>query len=102
MLMEIFTKYIKTISTLVAITVGIVTIYFYFHKECVILEVKAMSVQLLTESTSTDDLRVQYFYKDTIPMQNLWLLSKIGCNSLLHIGLFATNERHFDVRVTDG
>lgn len=39
---------------------------------------------------------------DTIPMQNLWLLSKIGCNSLLHIGLFATNERHFDVRVTDG
>lgn len=36
------------------------------------------------------------------PMQNLWLLSKIGCNSLLHIGLFATNERHFDVRVTDG
>lgn len=35
-------------------------------------------------------------------MQNLWLLSKIGCNSLLHIGLFATNERHFDVRVTDG
>lgn len=34
--------------------------------------------------------------------QNLWLLSKIGCNSLLHIGLFATNERHFDVRVTDG
>ena len=34
MLMEIFTKYIKTISTLVAITVGIVTIYFYFHKEC--------------------------------------------------------------------
>ena len=28
MLMEIFTKYIKTISTLVAITVGIVTIYF--------------------------------------------------------------------------
>lgn len=44
MLMEIFTKYIKTISTLVAITVGIVTIYFYFHKECVILEVKAMSV----------------------------------------------------------
>ena len=72
MLMEIFTKYIKTISTLVAITVGIVTIYFYFHKECVILEVKAMSVQLLTESTSTDDLRVQYFYKDTIPVQNLW------------------------------
>lgn len=38
----------------------------------------------------------------SIPMQNLWLLSKIGCNSLLHIGLFATNERHFDVRVTDG
>ena len=37
-----------------------------------------------------------------ILMQNLWLLSKIGCNSLLHIGLFATNERHFDVRVTDG
>lgn len=37
-----------------------------------------------------------------LPMQNLWLLSKIGCNSLLHIGLFATNERHFDVRVTDG
>lgn len=36
------------------------------------------------------------------PRQNLWLLSKIGCNSLLHIGLFATNERHFDVRVTDG
>lgn len=73
MLMEIFTKYIKTISTLVAITVGIVTIYFYFHKECVILEVKAMSVQLLTESTSTDDLRVQYFYKDTIPVQNVKL-----------------------------
>lgn len=36
------------------------------------------------------------------PIKNLWLLSKIGCNSLLHIGLFATNERHFDVRVTDG
>lgn len=41
-------------------------------------------------------------YKPSFPMQNLWLLSKIGCNSLLHIGLFATNERHFDVRVTDG
>ena len=77
MLMEIFTKYIKTISTLVAITVGIVTIYFYFHKECVILEVKAMSVQLLTESTSTDDLRVQYFYKDTIPVQNLWQIQYV-------------------------
>lgn len=64
MLMEIFTKYIKTISTLVAITVGIVTIYFYFHKECVILEVKAMSVQLLTESTSTDDLRVQTYWRN--------------------------------------
>lgn len=42
------------------------------------------------------------FTNNYLPMQNLWLLSKIGCNSLLHIGLFATNERHFDVRVTDG
>ena len=88
--MEIFTKYIKTISTLVAITVGIVTIYFYFHKECVILEVKAMSVQLLTESTSTDDLRVQYFYKDTIPVQNLWqiqyVIRNIGDATLIGTG----------------
>lgn len=38
MLMEIFTKYIKTISTLVAITVGIVTIYFYFHNPLVELK----------------------------------------------------------------
>lgn len=90
MLMEIFTKYIKTISTVVAITVGIVTIYFYFHKECVILEVKAMSVQLLTESTSTDDLRVQYFYKDTIPVQNLWqiqyVIRNIGDATLIGTG----------------
>lgn len=42
------------------------------------------------------------FVNGYFTMQNLWLLSKIGCNSLLHIGLFATNERHFDVRVTDG
>lgn len=90
MLMEVFTKYIKTISTLVAITAGIVTIYFYFHKECVILEVKAMSVQLLTESTSTDDLKVQYFYKDTIPVQNLWqiqyVIRNIGDATLIGTG----------------
>lgn len=90
MLMEIFRKYIKTISTLVAIAAGIVTIYFYFHKECVILEVKAMSVQLLTESTSTDDLKVQYFYKDTIPVQNLWqiqyVIRNIGDATLIGTG----------------
>lgn len=90
MLMEVFTKYIKTISTLVAITAGIVTIYFYFHKECVILEVKAMSVQLLTESTSTNDLKVQYFYKDTIPVQNLWqiqyVIRNIGDATLIGTG----------------
>ena len=66
------------------------TIYFYFHKECVILEVKAMSVQLLTESTSTDDLRVQYFYKDTIPVQNLWqiqyVIRNIGDATLIGTG----------------
>lgn len=48
----------------------------------------------------SNSLQLITFYH--FPMQNLWLLSKIGCNSLLHIGLFATNERHFDVRVTDG
>lgn len=88
--MEIFTKYIKTISALVAIAAGIITIYFYFHKECVILEVKAMSVQLLTESTSTDDLQVQYFYKDTIPVKNLWqiqyVIRNIGDATLIGIG----------------
>lgn len=88
--MEIFRKYIKTISTFVAIATGIVTIYFYFHKECVILEVKAMSVQLLTESTSTDDLKVQYFYKDTIPVQNLWqiqyVIRNIGDATLIGTG----------------
>ena len=46
--------------------------------------------------------RMRWADLKNILMQNLWLLSKIGCNSLLHIGLFATNERHFDVRVTDG
>lgn len=41
MLMEIFTKYIKTISTLVAITVGIVTIYFFtFIKSALSLKSK--------------------------------------------------------------
>ena len=45
---------------------------------------------------------INTYFNYYLPMQNLWLLSKIGCNSLLHIGLFATNERHFDVRVTDG
>lgn len=40
MLMEIFTKYIKTISTLVAITVGIVTIYFTFIKSALSLKSK--------------------------------------------------------------
>lgn len=88
--MEIFTKYIKTIGTLVAIVAGIITIYFYFHKERVILEVKAMSVQLLTESTSTDDLYVQYFYKDTIPVQNLWqiqyVIRNIGDATLIGVG----------------
>lgn len=88
--MEVFTKYIKTISTLVAIAAGIISIYFYIHKECVILEVKAMSVQLLTESTSTDDLKVQYFYKDTIPVQNLWqiqyVIRNIGDATLIGIG----------------
>lgn len=88
--MEVFTKYIKTISTLVAIAAGIISIYFYIHKECVILEVKAMSVQLLTESTSTDDLKVQYFYKDTIPVQNLWqiqyVIRNIGDATLIGTG----------------
>lgn len=88
--MEVFTKYIKTISTLVAIAAGIISIHFYIHKECVILEVKAMSVQLLTESTSTDDLKVQYFYKDTIPVQNLWqiqyVIRNIGDATLIGIG----------------
>ncbi len=88
--MEILSKYIKTIGTLVAIAAGIVTIYFYFHKECVILEVKAMSVQLLTESTSTDDLHVQYFYKDSIPVQNLWqiqyVIRNIGDATLMGTG----------------
>lgn len=88
--MEILTRYIKTIGTLVAIATGIVTIYFYLHKECVILEVKAMSVQLLTESTSTDDLCVQYFYKDTIPVQNLWqiqyVIRNIGDETFIGIG----------------
>ena len=37
-----------------------------------------------------------------LPMQNLWYLSKIGCNSLLHIGLFIANEHHFGGWVTDG
>ena len=37
-----------------------------------------------------------------LPMSADDIFTKIGCNSLLHIGLFATNERHFDVRVTDG
>ena len=88
--MEVFTKYINTISTLVAIAAGIISIYFYIHKECVILEVKAMSVQLLTESTSTDDLKVQYFYKDTIPVQNLWqiqyVIRNIGDATLIGTG----------------
>lgn len=88
--MEILTKYIKTIGTLVAIVAGVVTIYFYLHKEYVTLEVKAMSEQLLTKSTSTDDLRVQYFYKDTIPVQNLWqiqyVIRNIGDATLVGIG----------------
>lgn len=88
--MEILTKYIKLISALVAICVGAVTIYFYFHKERVTLEVKAMSVQLLTASASTDDLRIEYFYKDTIPVQNLWqiqyVIRNIGDATLVGIG----------------
>ncbi len=88
--MEILIRYIKTIGTLVAIAAGIVTIYFYIHKEHVILEVKTMSEQLLTESTSTDDLRIQYFYKDTIPVQNLWqiqyVIRNIGDATLVGMG----------------
>ncbi len=72
------------------IVVGGLTIYFYIHKEHVTLEIKEVSVQLLTEPTSTDNLSVQYFYKDTIPVQNLWqvqyVIRNIGDATLIGVG----------------
>ena len=88
--MEIFSKYTKTIGALVAIVASVVSIYFYFHKEQVILEVKTMSIQLLTTPASTDNLRVQYFYNDTVPVQNLWqiqyVIRNIGDATLIGVG----------------
>lgn len=97
--MEIIAKYIKAIGAVIAIVAGVLTIYFSLHKEQVSLEIKTMSAQLLTTQTSTDELSVQYFYKDTIPVRNLWqvqyVIRNIGDATLVGVGeqkqLLSTN-----------
>ena len=88
--METIFKSLKWITSLATIAGVVLTAYFYLHKERVTLEVKAMSVQLLTAATSTEDLRVEYFYKDTIPVQNLWqiqyVIRNIGDATLVGTG----------------
>ncbi len=88
--MKSFSKYLKWITSFITIAVGILTVYFYLHKERVSLEIKTMSAQLLTAPTSTDDLRVQYYYKDTIQVRNLWqvqyVIRNVGDATLVGIG----------------
>lgn len=61
------------VTTLIAITGGVVLpLYFNLHRERVVLEIRTVSVRFLTQPAATSDLKVQYFYKDTIPVQNLW------------------------------
>jgi len=87
----------KLLHTIFYAITGISTIgafgfalYVYFHKDGISLEIVNTSAEQLTTSTSNEDLKVQYFYKDTIPVNNLWkvqyTINNIGDATLIGFG----------------
>ena len=70
--MNLLSKYLKWIVGIVTIIGVILSAYSLFYKEKPKLEVQTISERLLTAPTDVKDLIVNYRFKDTINVHNLW------------------------------
>ena len=74
-------EHIKMIGIIISIIIGIITLYSYINGEKVIIEIQTLNERLLTEDSNIAELSVNYKYRDSIDVKNLWLLQYIIRNN---------------------
>ncbi len=74
-------EYIKTIAIVVSLVVGLYTLYNYINNDKVVIELQEINTKLLTSSSGVKELTAEYFYNDSICVNNLWLIQYVIRNT---------------------